>query len=155
MESEDIQVDTLFISRVKSMESEDIQVDTLPISRVQSMDSEDIQVDTLPISRVQSMDNEDIQVDTLPISRVQSMESEDIQVDTLSLRIHWPGMEMKMTSSSTRGSSRLQDSRFTSSSFITNLQTPLVRYFFTYSLNLARYQCCNKVPPSDDCSCCS
>jgi hypothetical protein len=152
MESEDIQVDTLPIRRVQSMDSEDIQVDTLSISRkqstergegiqvdlvlsvsrVQCMESEDIQVETVPISREQSMESEDIQVDALPISRVQSMESEDIQVDTLSLRMHWPGMEMKMTSSSTRGSSMLQDSRFTSSSFITNLHTPLVRYFFEF-----------------------
>ncbi len=50
------------------------------------------------------------------------MERDDIQVETLSLRMHCPGMERTRTSRRTRGSSMQQDSRFTSSSCITNLK---------------------------------
>jgi hypothetical protein len=52
---------------------------------------------------------------------VQSIESDDIQVETLSLSMHCPGMEMRRISKRTRGSSMQQDSKFTSSSCITNL----------------------------------
>ena len=72
------------------------------------------------------MENDDIQVDTLPISRVDRMDNDDIQVDTLSLSTHCPGIESRMTSSRTRGSSMQQDSRFTISSCITNLNRIIV-----------------------------
>jgi hypothetical protein len=49
------------------------------------------------------------------------MERDDIQVETLSLSTHCPGMEMRRISKRTRGSSMQQDSKFTSSSCITNL----------------------------------
>jgi hypothetical protein len=50
------------------------------------------------------------------------MERDDIQLATLSLSTHCPGMERRRTSRRTRGTSMQQDSKFTSSSCITNLK---------------------------------